>query len=172
MPETESEGTVTPHLILTVIVVNVMQLQCDRGGNPCGPCLKSKKVCTGYTRDRIFKNLSALDRDSLLSKSQPLVPITEASILRHGSEDSSSTRCSNPEIHTQTPPLTEEIYPQSHSFAFLFARFMNEYMSIKSDEKAATSEPPVSWMQALPQIQGDYPSLNNAIAALSMVRLG
>jgi hypothetical protein len=172
LPEAEGEGIITPRVVLAVIVINGLFLQCDRRGIPCGPCLKSRKVCTGYTRDRLFKNLSALDRDSLLSRSQPLVPITEPLVLRHGSEDSSSSRCSNPESLTYTPPSAREIDPEPRSFTFLFARFMNEYIPTKSEGKAATSEPPVTWLQALPQLQANYPSLNTAIAALSMVRLG
>jgi hypothetical protein len=115
LPETEGEGIIAPHLVLAVIVVNAIFLQCGRRGIPCSPCLKSGKVCTGYTRDRLFKNLSALDRDSLLSRSQPLIPNTEPSILRHDSKDRSPRRCSNPGSLIYTPPLAWEIDPQPRS---------------------------------------------------------
>jgi hypothetical protein len=56
-------------------------------GSPCGPCRKGKKTWTRYHRDRLFKNLSALSDDSLLSRSQPLVPKTEPSIIRGDSDE-------------------------------------------------------------------------------------
>jgi hypothetical protein len=114
LPETEGEGIMTPHLVLAAIVVNDMLLQCDKGGIPCGPCLKSRKVCTGYTRDRLFKNLSALDRDSLLSRSQPLVPITEPSVLQHGSGIVSPIEARTPKF-SHIPPLSRKKSIHNHA---------------------------------------------------------
>ncbi|KFY46073.1 hypothetical protein V495_02661 [Pseudogymnoascus sp. VKM F-4514 (FW-929)] len=42
------------------------KVKCDQGRPSCGQCTKSKRQCTGYQRNRHFKNLSALDHDTLI----------------------------------------------------------------------------------------------------------
>ena len=44
---------------------------------------KSKWQCTGYQRLRHFKDLSALDCDTLIVRKQPLNPITEPSFIEY-----------------------------------------------------------------------------------------
>lgn len=92
---------------------------------PCGPCKKSRKVCISYQRDRQFKNLSSLDHDSILARSQPLVPNTKPSFIQ----------C---ELRTYAPSIfisKEKINPGSAipiSNARIFACFVEEHMPLKA----------------------------------------
>lgn len=121
-------------------------------------------MCTGYQRDRHFKNLSSLDHDSILARSQPLVPNTEPSFIQYEMK----TSASSPILRKNDIGLGTFSLPNDR----IFACFMGEYMSLKLDRSKLDDEPPLSWMQIIPYLKRSHRSLDNALAALSMVRLG
>lgn len=145
------------------------RMQCDQGRPCCGQCTKSKRQCTGYQRNRHFKNLSALDRDTLIVRKQPLNPMTEPSFIEYDQGELQSkqgARNMNP-----NSSILEQSEKMSSSFYQLFEHFLSDYLPQGGKAK---QDPPVSWLQTV-QITGnlgDNTSLPLAITALSLVRLG
>lgn len=120
-------------------------MKCDGERPSCGQYTKGKRVYGGYQRDRYFKNLSALDHETLLARIQPLAPITQPSAIIY----------SGVRAEEQTNQNQEQISPDPSSLSDLFF-----YL------------PPVSWLEALSPLQGRNSSFNVAMSALSMVYLG
>ncbi|KAG9228330.1 hypothetical protein BJ875DRAFT_477767 [Amylocarpus encephaloides] len=140
------------------------KVKCDQGRPSCGQCTKSKRQCTGYQRNRHFKNLSALDRDTLIVRRQPLNPITEPSFIEY---DHSELHLTQGARSVKTKPST----PESTSLPQLFEHFLSDYIPRSGKAK---KDPPVSWLQTV-QITGNpghNTSLPLAITALSLVGLG
>ncbi len=54
----------------------------------------------------------------------------------------------------------------------LFLYFVDNYVPRESPRELDAAAIPVSWLQSLPLLQGTTPSLDLALSALSMVRLG
>ncbi|CZR61803.1 uncharacterized protein PAC_11700 [Phialocephala subalpina] len=121
------------------------KVKCDGERPSCGQCRKGKRVCGGYQRDRHFKNLSALDHDTLLARTQPLAPITQPSAIIYSDVVGEEGKRESQEQTPQEQPNIEAL------FFYL---------------------PPVSWLQALAPLQGTNSSFDIAMSALSMVRLG
>ncbi|TVY49975.1 Uncharacterized protein LOCC1_G000484 [Lachnellula occidentalis] len=142
------------------------RVKCDQGRPSCGQCSKSKRQCTGYQRNRHFKNLSALDRDTLIVRKQPLNPITEPSVIEYN----------HSELHSKQEPRNvntkSSILEQAEKVTTSLSQlFLADYIPQGGKAK---QEPPVSWLQTV-QITGNLgtnTSLPLAITALSLVRLG
>ena len=145
-------------------------MQCDRGRPCCGQCTKSKRQCTGYQRNRHFKNLSALDRDTLIVRKQPLNPVTEASFIEY--DDSELHIKQGARNMKPKSSILEQSESVSTSLSQLFERFLSDYIP---QGGRATQDPPVSWLQTVQDtgnLGNNTTSLRLAITALSLVRLG
>jgi hypothetical protein len=141
----------------------------DQGRPFCGQCAKSKLQCTGYQRSRHFKNLSALDRDTLIIRKQLLNPITEPSFIEYDhSEHHYQQGARN--VRTKSSIL-EQSESVSTSVSQLFEYYLSDY--IPQGEKAK-QDPPVSWLQTVQDTGnlGKTTSPPLAITGLSLVRLG
>ena len=144
-------------------------MQCDQGRPACGECTKSKRQCTGYQRNRHFKNLSALDRDTLIVRKQPLNPITEPSFIDY---DHSELHLQQGARNVKTKlSVLEQSESVSTSLSQLFEHFLSDYIPQGAKAKQG---PPVSWLQTVQNTGnlGNNTSLPLAITALSLVRLG
>lgn len=123
----------------------------------------------GYQRNRHFKNLSALDRDTLIVRKQPLIPMTEPSFIEY---DHSELHVKQRARNVNTKPSSLEQSEQvTTSLSQLFEHFLSDYIPLSGKAK---QEPPVSWLQTI-QITGNLGNntpLPLAITALSLVRLG
>jgi hypothetical protein len=146
-------------------------LQCDQGRPSCGQCTKSKRQCTGYQRNMQFKNLSLLDRDTLIVRKQPLNPITESSFIeydhsKHYSKQEARTVKTKSSILEQSEKV---LTPVSQ----LFEHFLSDYIPQGQGGKAQ-QDPPLSWLQTVQNTDnlGDNTSVSLAITALSLVQLG
>ncbi|EPE25388.1 hypothetical protein GLAREA_01300 [Glarea lozoyensis ATCC 20868] len=143
--------------------------QCDQKRPSCGQCQKSKRQCTGYQRNRQFKNLTSLDHDTLIGRKQPLNPITEPSFIEY---DHSEQQLKQRRRNVKTKP---SILIQSErvltSVPQIFEHFLSEYIPRGGK---AEQDPPVSWLQTVQNTGnlGDKTSLSLAITALSLVQLG
>lgn len=145
-------------------------IQCDQGIPSCGQCAKSKRQCTGYQRNRHFKNLSALDRDTLIVRKQPLNPITEPSFIEYDHSKLHLRQGVRRDVKTKSPNLGQwEI--ASTSLTELFNHFLSGYIPRGGK---ATQDPPVSWLQTVQNTGnlGNNTPLTLAITALSLVQLG
>ena len=139
--------------------------ECDGERPSCGQCKKGKRECGGYQRDRYFKNLSALDRDTLLARAQPLAPLTEPSAIIYSTPVPIYSHTPVNKDQDLVPPRSElQRLPEealgSNNFSELFYYFVSHYF------------PRDDWVQSLVPLQGTNPSLDLAMSALSMVRLG
>ena len=144
-------------------------MQCDQGRPSCGQCTTSKRRCTGYQRNRHFKNLSALDRDTLILRKQPLTPITEPSFVAY---DHSELHLQQGARNVKTKSsILEQSESVSTSLSQLFEHFLLDYIPQGGKDK---QESPVSWLQTVQNTGnlGNNTSLPLAIKALSLVRLG
>jgi hypothetical protein len=144
-------------------------MQCDQGRPSCDQCTKSKRQCAGYQRNRHFKNLSALDRDSLIVRKQPLNPITEPSFIEYDHNELLSKQGAR-NANTK-PSILEQSEAVPTSLSLLFENFLSDYIP---QEGKAKQDPPVSWLQTVQNTGnlGNNTSLPFAITALSLVRLG
>ncbi|CZR52366.1 uncharacterized protein PAC_02243 [Phialocephala subalpina] len=145
------------------------RVKCDQGRPSCGQCTKSKRQCTGYQRNRHFKNLSALDRDTLIVRKQPLNPITEPSFIEY---DHSELHLKQGARNVKTKSsILERSERVSTSLSQLFEHFLSDYIPQGGKAK---QDPPVSWLQTVQNTGnlGKNTSLPLAITALSLVRLG
>ncbi|KFY92301.1 hypothetical protein V498_05053 [Pseudogymnoascus sp. VKM F-4517 (FW-2822)] len=145
-------------------------VQCDQGRPSCGQCTKSKRQCTGYQRNRHFKNLSALDRDTLIVRKQPLNPITEPSFIKYDHSELHSKQGVRRNVRTKSlNPGQSEI--ASASLSELFNHFLSGYIPQGGKEN---QDAPVSWLQTVQNTGnlGNNTSLTLAVTALSMVQLG
>jgi hypothetical protein len=86
-----------------------------------------------------------LDHDSLLKRTQPLAPLTQASAIIYSA---GVTEGDPKQVRERTPEDTSNLM---ELFFYL---------------------PPVSWLQALAPLQGTNSSFDIAMSALSMVRFG
>jgi hypothetical protein len=175
-------------------------MKCDGQKPECGQCRKSCRVCSGYERDLHFKNLSALDHDSLLARAQPLVSRTAASVVRpklkevEDVHEPNDDQLSAIELSSHTVPLIDSgdkvVYEVDQLTALppsslveapnglalrdtsivnmLFSRFMDEYVPLYAPNPHSL----LSWLQVILDIPAHYESVDLAVAALSMVRLG
>jgi hypothetical protein len=139
--------------------------QCDGGKPSCGQCKRGKRECGGYQRDRHFKNLSALDRDALLARAQPLAPLTKPSAIIYSTPSPFDSHTPVNKDQGLVPPRTELQQLQqegleSTNLSELFYHLVSHYF------------PRHDWVQCLVPLQGTNPSLDLAMSALSMVRLG
>lgn len=137
-------------------------MQCDQGRPFCGQCTKSDRQCTGYQRNRHFKNLSALDRDTLIVRKQPLNPITEPSCIDYSHSEPHSMQVNR---DLAQPENVSTNLPQ------LFERFLSYYIPQVGKAK---QDAPVHWLQTVQSTgnPGNNTPLPLAITALSLVQIG
>ncbi|KAK5211638.1 hypothetical protein LTR41_003099 [Exophiala xenobiotica] len=141
------------------------KIKCDGEKPSCGQCKRGKRECGGYQRDRHFKNLSALDRDTLLARAQPLAPLTEPSAIIYSTPSPFSSHTPVNKDQDLVPPRTElqqlqQEGQESTNLSELFYHLVSHYF------------PRDDWVQFLVPLQGTNFSLDLAMSALSMVRLG
>ena len=156
--------------------------QCDGEKPTCVRCWQANRACEGYQRPRQFKNLSALDHDTLLARTQPLTSLTELSFKVYGSSNS---------ISEDNDPISRGILDLGNgliardpklrdpgsaaNLTDLFLNFLSNYVP-KEEQVDSQSvhyiKTPVSWLQAIVPLQRSHTSLDLAMSALSMVGLG
>ncbi|EXJ93040.1 hypothetical protein A1O3_01596 [Capronia epimyces CBS 606.96] len=145
----------------------MLMASCDEEKPTCGRCKKGGRVCEGYRRDPHFKNLSALDHSALLARSQPWTSLTELA----------STICSHSIVEDNDPSsIGERRQPlalKSQRLQDLFLNFLKVYFP---EEKAEwldnNNTTPASWLTTFDPLQRSGTSLDLALSALSLVRLG
>lgn len=162
MQEAEDKGKSDLRLWKLLLTQN---RECDGERPSCGQCRKGKRECGGYQRDRYFKNLSALDHDTLLARAQPLAPLTEPSAIIYSTPipiDSHKPVNKDQDLVSPRSDLQQlqEEAQESSNLSELFHYFVSHYF------------PRNDWVQSLVPLQGTNPSLDLAMSALSMVRLG
>jgi len=78
--------------------------------------------------------------------------------------------------YTYSDILDQEEFEAQTTFPLsndrIFACFMTEYMPLQLKNSPGDIQTPLSWMQIIPHLKRTHTSLDNALAALSMVRLG
>ncbi|KIW28976.1 uncharacterized protein PV07_04827 [Cladophialophora immunda] len=149
------------------------KIHCDGTRPSCDRCRKSDRVCGGYQRERHFKNLSALDRDTLLTRTQPLTSLTDLHTINAGSVFD-PTPCSTPETDDTTTSKSQNVQGprQAPSLSELFVDFLDNYIPRGEAVLQDGRKGQVSWLQAIdPSLVNDA-SLDLAIFALSLVCLG
>ena len=137
--------------------------------------MKSNRICTGYQRDRQFRNLSASNHDTLLSRSQPVSACIESLPLKCSKDNLRPTSVKEEQTPDQDSrgivQAPDRVLHRSLALFQLFACFMNDYVP-KSKTRFGQSNIVTSWMQILPNMLKWTAPLHLAIIALSMVRLG
>ncbi|KIV96571.1 hypothetical protein PV10_00419 [Exophiala mesophila] len=148
------------------------KISCDGDRPSCARCTKSNRICGGYQRERHFKNLSALDRDTLLTRTQPLASLTDLLAINTGS-DYSLTTCSTSE-EDGTPNSNRQMLPSIRPPRppDSFVSFINNYIPREEGNLHIEHRSQVSWLQAIDPSQEYGASLDLAISALSLVSLG
>ncbi|KEF51725.1 uncharacterized protein A1O9_12360 [Exophiala aquamarina CBS 119918] len=151
------------------------KVRCEGEKPTCDRCRKGGRICEGYEPERQFqfKHLSALDHDALLARSQPLTSLTELSYVRvlHG----------NPAIDEQGHVTNDTVKTKEHSCEHLrrsvsqtselFLNYLYNYL-LKEAREDDNYQTPVSCLQAIGPLRRRNSSLDLAMSALSMVRLG
>ena len=138
--------------------------QHDGENAPPGQCRKGNCQCGDYTRDHHFKNLSALDHDILLVRSQPLVLFTEPSFLICVDDSSSHEVKKVPNGGDDG-----EAEEKKRRAADLPQIFLDGHVP---KENIDTNNGPIFLLQNISNLQGTNVPLDLAVAALSMARPG
>ena len=145
-------------------------MQCDQERPSCSQCTRSRRQCAGYQRDRHFKNLSALDHDTLVVRKQPLKPITEPSFIQyHIGEVNPDQKLENVKFNS-IPSDLEKSEIGTITLPQLFEHFLSEYLP----KEGSKQDSPAFWIKTIQNtssLRADA-SLPFAMTALSLVRLG
>ncbi|EXJ84468.1 hypothetical protein A1O3_05136 [Capronia epimyces CBS 606.96] len=150
------------------------KVHCDGEKPSCARCQKGNRVCGGYQRERHFKNLSALDRDALLTRTQPLASLTDLRTITTGSAYD-ITPCRTPETDDSVTSKSQKLQctRRALSLSELFDNFLDNYIPTEAELQNG-HKVQVSWLQAIDpsQVPLNDASLDLAILALSLVCLG
>jgi len=135
--------------------------------------MKGNRVCRGYQRKRHFKNLSALDRDILLTRTQPLASLTDLHTFTTCSTDE-ITPCNTPETDDTVTSKTQKLQcsRQFSRLSDLFDNFLDNYIPREKVEIRNGYKVQDSWLQDIDPLQINDVSLDLSISALSLVCLG
>ncbi|KIW73486.1 hypothetical protein PV04_01600 [Phialophora macrospora] len=148
------------------------KIHCDGSRPSCARCTKGNRVCGGYQRERHFKNLSALDRDTLLTRTQPLTSLTDLRTINTRSADD-VTPCTTPDTDDSATSKSQKLQCTRHALSSSeFVNFLDNYIPRQHAELQNGHSVQFSWLQAIDPSQGNGVSLDLAIMALSLVCLG
>lgn len=149
------------------------KIACGLEKPQCAQCIKSKRICTGYQRDRIFINHSAGEREAaapavaVVMAPGPAVKATGGCITvgQMNHMQHSLSLASNREVYR---PMFQEVSP----FAQHRQQLIGAFLSYHVPEKKREAIEEKSWFTLLSQLPSPILALDSSMLAICTARLG
>ncbi|KAG9234937.1 hypothetical protein BJ875DRAFT_287963 [Amylocarpus encephaloides] len=165
------------------------KIACSLEEPECKICIKSKRICGGYSRDRVFildhrtkfsvekspKETIASSEEQSVAKSKTvkyphkktIVPAKQPRIV----ESTVSTNSAYDAIWIFTTPSTRAVYREKILEEFLYIAILDPTNSI-GDMQGDTEHNAGNWLRMLPSIPGFTVALEASILAVCVAKLG